>query len=136
MFANHIDILTLCGLVMSIPNSMRRVLFGTTSFWGVLGFYRGIDHYEYDYENDMNDYNKKMKKWEKDNRDYVQYGIDIPIKPTKYYLTGISYGFTGTASYFNIFFGFNIPKELYRLEVNLRSLDDEKQKPYYRKVYP
>lgn len=106
---------------------------GQHPFGWALGFYRGIDHYEYDYENDTNDY---KKKWEKDNRDYAQYGIDIPIKPTKYYLTGLSYGFTGTLCYFNIFFGFNIPKELYRLEVNLRSLDDEKKKPYYRTVYP
>ena len=116
----------------TIPNSIRRVFIGTTSFWGALGFYRGLDHYDYEYTKAMNDYNSKMKKWEKD---YIDYGIDPPDKPTKYYLTGIGYGILGIGAYFNIFFGFNIPKELYRIEVNMRGLEDEKTKPYYRKVF-
>jgi hypothetical protein len=122
----------------TIPNSIRRFFIGTTSFWGALGFYRGLDHYDYEHIKDMNDYDSKMKKWEKNNIDYAKYGIDPmdpPDKPTKYYLTGIGYGFLGLGAYFNIFFGFNIPKELYRIEVHMRGLEDEKNKPYYRKVF-
>jgi hypothetical protein len=122
----------------TIPNSIRRVFIGTTSFWGALGFYRGLDHYDYDHTKDMNDYNSKMKKWEKNNIDYAKYGLDPmdpPEKPTKYYLTGIGYGILGIGAYFNIILGFNIPKELYRIEVNIRGLEDEKTKPYYRKVF-
>ena len=121
----------------TIPNSIRRFFIGTTSFWAALGFYRGLDHYDYDHTKDMHDYNSKMKKWEKNNIDYAKYGLDPmdpPKKPAKYYLTGIGYGILGIACYFNMFLGFNIPKELYRIEVNMRGLEDEKNKPYYRRV--
>ena len=119
----------------TIQNNIRRFFIGTTTFWAGLGFYRGLDQYDYDHTKDMNDYNTKMIRYEKNNIEYRNYGIDSPDKPTKYYLTGFGYGFLGIACYFNIFLGFNIPKELYRLEVNMRGLEDEKNKPYYRKVF-
>ena len=45
------------------------------------------------------------------------------------------YGVYGLIMYMNPpFFPFTIYKELYRLEVNIRNLEDEKKTEYYHKI--
>ena len=77
--------------------------------WCGLGFYRGMKSYKYKLDN--NEYKK--------NKNYL-------------YSDSIIYGFYGVILYMNPpMFPFTIYKELYRLEVNLRNLEDEKKTEYY-----
>ena len=83
------------------------------SSWGLLGFYRGINHYDYHYE--------KSKSMDRQ----VHY----------LYSTKISYGFIGFFFYLNPIFVFAaVPKEIYRLEVNLRGLESEKNSEKYNEI--
>ena len=80
------------------------------SSWGALGFKRGINSYDYSY-------NKKSH-----------------IKQPLYLEKGI-WGLTSTVAYINpCTFFFILYKEIYRLEVNLRGLEDEKKTDYYNEV--
>jgi len=65
--------------------------------WSGLGFYRGIKHYDYNFENSK-----------KSNDNPYLYSMKLRD------------GFLG------LFF-ITIPKEIYRLEVNIRKLKDEKK---------
>jgi hypothetical protein len=95
-----------------------------TSF-GVLGFYRGINKYKYDYKN-------AFDRYENDCKNYPDCKFN---KPTFFYLNSFFYGTYGTLMYLNPFY---IPvfmyKELYRLEVNVRGLDEEKKERKYYEV--
>jgi len=78
--------------------------------WGGLGFYRGVQEYNYEYE-------FKSEKYKREN--------------PKMYISAFGAGFIGTLMYVNPFgIVWSIPGELYRLEVNLRGL--EKTSRYYR----
>jgi len=78
--------------------------------WCGLGFYRGIKYYKYDIE--------KHK-----------------IKKNYLYLDSFITGFFGITIYINpIFLPFIIYKEIYKLEVNLRNLQDEKNSDYYNNI--
>jgi len=80
------------------------------SSWSALGFKRGINSYDYSY-------NKKFH-----------------IKQHLYLEKGI-WGLTSTIAYINpCTFFFVLYKEIYRLEVNLRGLEDEKKTDYYNEV--
>ena len=84
---------------------------GCTSWCG-LGFYRGIKSYKYTLDNDAY---KKNKKY--------------------FYIDSITYGFYGLILYMNPpMLPFTIYKELYRLEVNVRKLEDEKKSEYYNNI--
>jgi len=77
--------------------------------WGSLGFYRGIMDYEY-----------SVCKYEHQHL----------------YTTQLIYGCAGTICYLNPWFLFiSIPKELYRLEVNLRGLEQEKYTDKYNEIF-
>jgi hypothetical protein len=72
--------------------------------WSLLGFNRGMNDYEFRITN----YNKKI------------------------YSMKIWYGIFGVMTYLNpVLLIFTIPKEMYRLEVNLRNMDDEKKTNFY-----
>ena len=80
--------------------------------WSGLGFYRGINHYKYKHDNDLYKINKNY-----------------------FYSDSIIYGLYGGMIYMNpAFLPFTIYKELYRLEVNMRNLEDEKKTEYYNKI--
>ena len=75
------------------------------TFWCGVGFVRGVKQYKYE------------KK-------------DLYL-----YSNFISMGFYGTLFYANpAFFPFTLYKEMYRLEVNLRNLENEKKSDYYNTV--
>lgn len=81
------------------------VYFGITGSWG---FKRGADSYHYE--------------------TYVKYAR---LKEPFFYSKSILYGTFGCVMYMSPVVIFLIPKEIYRLEVNLRNLEEEKQKDYY-----
>jgi hypothetical protein len=77
--------------------------------WPMLGFKRGIDSYFYCYSNQ----NK------------------VPL-----YLDGFFWGIGGTVAHvFPPFIFFSLYRELYRLEVNIRGLENEKNTLYYNNVF-
>jgi hypothetical protein len=91
---------------------MRKVLgYCATSSWALLGFYRGINFYDYQHEN--------RKKY---NR------TDIHLYSAK-----TIYGAFGTILYFTLF-PLAISKEIYRIEVNMRCLENEKTSAYYNEL--
>ena len=75
--------------------------------WSSLGFNRGMNDYEY--------------RIQKQNE--------------KLYSMKIWYGVFGVMTYLNpILLIFTIPKEIYRLEVNVRNMDDEKKTNFYNSL--
>jgi hypothetical protein len=98
--------------------AFRRIILSSTSItWGILGFSRGLQCYDYRYKKDI-DYNKLYYK-----------------KTNYFYTTKIGFGFYGLFMYLNpLFIPFIITKEIYRVEVDIRGLEDEKNTDYYNEV--
>jgi hypothetical protein len=85
-------------------------IIGYTSWCG-LGFIRGINSYKYNHE---------------------KYDEDKPYL----YLSSIGNGLFGIVMYGNpILLPICIHKELYRLEVNIRNLEDEKKNTFYNDIF-
>jgi hypothetical protein len=79
--------------------------------WTVLGVYRGLKEYDYDYNKSKN-------------------------KKTYLYSSRFWYGIVGAFVYINPVFSFiTIPREIYRLEVVIRGLEDEKHTDKYNNVW-
>jgi len=125
---------------MNFSLNASRKLLGITSCWGILGFYRGVQEYNFHYSNDINSYNQKMvchkEQIEKDKKYNSNYVHIPPVKPTYFYLSSITNGFFGIALYI---LPFTIPicvmKEIYRIEINLRNLDEEKKTIFYNTLF-
>lgn len=83
--------------------------------WCGLGFIRGTNSYKYSHiKNSHYKYEKKEP--------YL-------------YLDYIVYGLFGIIIYGNpVFYPLLIHKEIYRLEINVRNLEDEKKNKYYNEV--
>jgi hypothetical protein len=93
---------------------------------GVVGFYRGINEYKYHYKKDFDRY----------ENDCTNYATDKFEKPTFFYLNSFCLGTYGLFMYVNPFFlPIFIYKEFYRLEVNVRGLDEEKKTRKYNQVF-
>ena len=89
-------------------NNKKSLLIIGYSSWCGLGFIRGIKDYNYNHN--------KYKK------DYL-------------YINLICNGFCGIMLYANPgLLPFSVYKEIYRLEVNLRNLEDEKTTSYYNNL--
>jgi len=105
------------------------------SSWGLLGFTRGIKENDYIYRQDMERYNKDIERYHKDMVLYPTIIFSQPIKPTKFYITGIFRGCVGVLLYLTPVTGpLCMIKELYRAEINIRKLDDEKKSRYYNEI--
>lgn len=103
-------------------NKTLAVLIPYTS----LGFYRGINEYKYHYKKDFDRYENDCKK----------YPLDKFEKPHFFYIHSFFTGTYGLFMYVNpIFLPIFIYKELYRLEVNVRGLDEEKKERKYNEVF-
>lgn len=97
-----------------MSSKIPKILYGC---WGLLGCYRGIKYYDYWYEEEIQ---KHLK-----NPNYYK-------KPEDLYSNKIGMGAIGTVVYILPFFCvFPAIKEIERLEINLRGLEDEKKKPDY-----
>jgi hypothetical protein len=84
--------------------------------WPALGFKRGLNSYDYNYS-----HNKLYKHHEKAKHPF--------------YLDKFAWGIISAIAYLNPVTGlFGLYKEVYRLEVNLRGLEDEKKTDYYNEV--
>ena len=108
---------------------------------GILGFYRGTQHYSYNCRKDLKEYNKqleeyniKVEEYKKSNRNY-DYTFRYE-KPYYFYSLSSLYGLFGTVMYVNPFTTpFMVIKEVYRLEINMRGeLDELKNKDEYYRV--
>ena len=84
------------------------------SSWGILGFYRGLNAYDYKYE---------------------KYKNTIYKNEPHLYSEKCFYGFLGVIYYISppVCF-FAIPKEIYRLEVNMRGMEKEKKTDRYNEL--
>ena len=97
---------------------LPKILYGS---WGLLGFYRGIEYYNFYYEEDMKKYLKEP---------------EIYNKPQVFYVYKVGWGGLAASAYiFPLFCVFPAVKELNRLEINLRGLEEEKKKPEYYRVF-
>ena len=95
------------------------------SSWVSLGFYRGTKYYG-------NDYKKHCIRYE-ERKDNKYYTVD---KPQHFYTHRFGYGLFGVLLYANpVTFVLIIPKEIYRLEVNIRGLNEEKEKDKYYEFF-
>ena len=84
--------------------------------WSLLGFYRGLNNY--DYTNNEKNNSIILKK-------------QIPY----FYSTKLLYGLGGFCIYINPFLTLiTVSKEIYRLEVNIRGMEDEKNTEYYNSI--
>ena len=93
--------------------------------WGSLWFYRGVKLYNYDNKQALLDY--------ENNKDKKYYKV---VKPQYFYSSCVGNGSMGFLFYANpILLFLTIPKELYRLEVNMRSLHYEKEKDIYYRLF-
>ena len=87
------------------------LLFVTGTSWGVLGFTRGLQSYDYNY----------TKSIHKESYLYISKGQQ---------------GLLGIFLYMNpLLFPISLYKEMYRLEVNLRGLEEEKKTLYYNTIF-
>jgi hypothetical protein len=86
------------------------MLFVTGTSWSLLGFKRGLNTYDYNYNN-------------------------LAKKDTYLYISKVQQGLLGIFLYINpLFLPINIYKEIYRLEVNIRCLEEEKKTYYYNNI--
>ena len=78
-------------------------------------------------------YKKSMEEC-KTNNYYTE--PTLPERPHKYYLTSTVIGCAGIAMYLNpLTFPVSVCKELYRFEVYVRDMDEEKKKHYYNSLF-
>ncbi len=92
-------------------NKMYIIPITGVSCWGILGFRRGIQSYDYTY-------NKR-----KDNSPHL-------------YSTQMMHGLLGFVIYINpVLICRTLLKEIYRAEVNIRGLQDEKKTDYYNELF-
>ena len=91
----------------------KNIIIATWASWTSLGFKRGMDDYTYSYE---------KQKTKGKNIEYM-------------YSEQITYGLIGSFIYVNpVLLVITIPKEIYRLEVNIRDLKNEKESNYYNEL--
>ena len=84
--------------------------------WCGLGFFRGINYYKYNHDKCNDDKYKKKENY--------------------LYLNSVCYGFFGIMVYANpATMPLSAYKEIYRLEVNLRKLENEKNTDYYNNLF-
>jgi hypothetical protein len=82
---------------------------------GILGFYRGLNDYDYRYEKNKNN----------------KYAKPIPYL----YSSKIAHGLFGFIFYINpLLWIIAFPTEIYRLEVNLRGMESEKKTDKYNEL--
>jgi len=92
--------------------SVKKILLPIAAAWGSLGFMRGMQSYEYDY----NTYIHKRESY--------------------MYVEKLRHGTMGTISYLNpILCMIMAYKEVYRCEVIVRNLEEDKKTEYYNRLF-
>lgn len=92
------------------------------ALFSCVGIYRGINYYNYSYQN-------KIKNYKTHKMQYPKTTMKIP----KYYVSdAITNGCIGFIIYCNpITMPYAVYKEILRLEINIRGYDDEKETDKY-----
>lgn len=118
----------------------KNIIVVSSFSWMTLGYYRGTQHYNFNYNLKLEEYNKDMERYNNELKEYNKklekylYVLppSVPKKPNKFYLTSMANGLYGLLFYSapipGIFYFF---KEIYRAEVYLRNMDDEKKNKYF-----
>ena len=87
------------------------------------------------YKKDTIYYNKEKERYSKNKYLDITYEPRQPVKPSYFYFSMIGYGLFGILVYVNpIMLPIVFVKEIYRLEINLRSIDNEKKTNFYNRV--
>lgn len=95
------------------------IIAGTIVSWGALGFYRGFNEPDYEYQH------------KKSINQPFMYSKEFII-----YFKKIGNGLLWSGMYINpIIFFLIFPKEIYRLEVDIRGLEDEKKTEAYKRLF-
>lgn len=90
----------------------NKLLYTISASSGLLGFMRGMHSYDYRYNKNKNNQ-----------------------ASTYLYSSKICHGLFGACYYATpLFIAVILPKEIYRLEVNIRGLTDEKNTDYYNEI--
>ena len=93
--------------------------------WAGLGFYRGVQSYDYGYQ-----YPPKNQPAPHDKPFMYMYS-----KALEHNIIGLFFGIAGSVVYIVPTTGvLMVSKELYRLEVNLRGLEEEKNSDFYNRL--
>jgi hypothetical protein len=112
---------------MKINDTMNKVVFSGVCGWTILGFKRGIDSYKFNFLKDELDKNKKSEL-DKNKKS------ESPRRPL--YINKAYWGVVGAVFYITPVLCFVAAyKEIYRLEVNLRGLEDEKKTRFYNEIF-
>jgi hypothetical protein len=82
--------------------------------WSMLGFYRGMQSYDYKYRKFSNQTQTQTPYFYSSRIGYGILGVVLYINPALIFLAGA--------------------KEIYRLEVNIRGMEDEKKSPEYNDI--
>ena len=89
--------------------------------WGALGFYRGVRYQSCLYKKEMDKYNNSLRRKK-----------HVGKKPESFYFGRCCFGLLTSALYFvpliNLFY---ISKEMWRLEVFIRGLDEDTESERY-----
>ena len=96
-----------------INNIKSGAMIITVCSWPALGFYRGLKSFDYNYSNDRI-YKRSTRPL------YINKAVWGAVGTFCYLIPGLCF----IAAY----------KEVYRLEVNLRGIEDEKKTAYYNEV--
>lgn len=103
------------------PNFEKIFKFTYTAFVG-LGAYRGVKSYNYEYKTNMVTHNERVK----------EYGNHWTSDAPKYFYGGCAArSLMGMGLYASPWGVIMFVKEIYRLEVNLRGLESEKNSDFY-----
>ena len=106
------------------PNINKIFKFTYVAFVG-LGAYRGVKSYNYEYKTNMLTHNERVKA----------YGTHWNIDAPQYFYGGCAIrSALGMAIYASPWGVFMFAKEIYRLEVNLRGLESEKNSETYNNL--
>lgn len=103
----------------------KNIIHAFTFTWGSLGFYRGIAYYDYNHK-------KNVKEYENSKR----YNLHNRVKPQDSYVSKFGVGILSTAMYLSPIGVLTAIKELYRLEINLRGLEEKKEEANYYFLLP
>jgi hypothetical protein len=104
---------------------LPKIKKGLAIAWGSLGFYRGVQSFNYGYQ-----YPPRNNPAPHDKPFMYMYS-----KALQHHIIGMFFGFAGSVVYIVPTTGvFMLSKEIYRLEVNLRGLEEEKSSDFYNRL--
>jgi hypothetical protein len=105
---------------LTIHFDKLNIFAGMIVSWGALGLYRGFNEFEFDCQ----------ARYNNDIKQTFLYSAEL-LKYTK----KLGNGLLWSIIYINpLLLIYTIPKEIYRLEVDIRGLEDEKKRDFYKRL--